>query len=87
VALVGPVGSWFQIIGKVTTLLWRWLVLLVPVPDGREGSYLAVALVGPVGSWFQMVGKVPSYLAGTLAGPVSSCSRWQGRFLPFCDFG
>jgi hypothetical protein len=35
-------------VGKVPALLGRWLVLLVSVQDGREGSYLAAALVGPV---------------------------------------
>jgi hypothetical protein len=30
VTLVGPAGSWFKMVGKVPTLLWRWLVLLVP---------------------------------------------------------
>ncbi len=30
VALVGSVGSWFQMVRKVPTLLWCWMVLLVP---------------------------------------------------------
>jgi hypothetical protein len=62
-------------VGKVPTLLGRWLVLLVPVPDGREGSYLAVALVDPVGSWFQITGKVPTLLWRWLVLLVPG-SRW-----------
>ncbi len=51
-ALDGPVVSWFQMVVKVPTLLWHFWSCWFLVPDGREGSYLAVALVGPVGYWF-----------------------------------
>ncbi len=49
--LVGPVGSWFQMVGKVSTLLWRWV--------GPVGSWFQMVEKVPTLLWRWLVLLVP----------------------------
>jgi hypothetical protein len=67
--LDGPVGSWFQMVGKVPTLLWRWLVLLF-LGYRWQGWFLPSCGVG-WSCWFLVPdGSEGSYLVVALAGTV-----------------